>query len=110
MPNLMAFAGTGSEDELQEARQREADLVDSVRENEDAAARYRADVAANEAARREVQEKIDAAIALQEQSPSIVKILSAFRMQARPGGPACLSSRLRRLHAFHAVATPAQHA
>ncbi len=63
-----------------EARERRAVLQEEVADNGAEAERCRADIATNEACRREIQAKIDAAIDANS-NVSFLKILSTFRIQ-----------------------------
>ncbi len=77
--------------EQAEALERRAVLQEEVLENEAEAARYRADIAANEAERRTVQTKIEAAIE-GNTNANFLKILSTFRIQVRGGRGCCCFS------------------
>ena len=80
----------GSADEVadrDEAEERRAALREELEENTGAAERYRADIAANEGARREIQARIEAAIATNGNA-NFLKILSTFRIQVGGRGGA----------------------
>eukprot|EP00775_Hariotina_reticulata_P010422 gene10422-10580_t len=68
-------------DEAAEAAERRAVLVEEMAGNDAEAERYRADIAANEAGRREIQAKIESAIDANN-NVNFLKILSTFRIQA----------------------------
>jgi hypothetical protein len=55
-------------------------LLEEIQENIGEAGRYRADIAANEACRREIQAKIETAIDANS-NVNFLKILSTFRIQ-----------------------------
>jgi hypothetical protein len=76
---LPAEAAANPEDAA-EARERKAVLLEEIQENIGEAARYRADIAANEACRREIQAKIETAIDANS-NVNFLKILSTFRIQ-----------------------------
>lgn len=62
-------------------RERRQNILESIRENEEAGLKYRADIEANEEARRSIQAKIDERMG-EPQTASFLKILSTFRLQA----------------------------
>jgi hypothetical protein len=77
-------AGQCSGFDRAEALERQAVLQEAVRDNEEAAANVAEDVAANEAARREVQARIDAAVD-QHRGGAFLKVLGTFRLQVGAG-------------------------
>jgi hypothetical protein len=81
-------AGYCCNEDVGEAVERRAVLLEAVRDNEEEAARYAGDIQANEAARRELQGRIDAAVD-RHQSSAFLKVLSTFRMQVRCGAVRC---------------------
>ena len=72
-------AGQGAP-ELVELAERRADVVENVRENEETGERIRADIEANEAARRALQAKIDEAMK-SDRNKTFLHILSQYRLQ-----------------------------
>jgi hypothetical protein len=80
----MCADGAASPEEAAEARERRAVLHEEIQENISEAARYRADIAANETCRREIQAKIESAIDANS-NVNFLKILSTFRIQVRVG-------------------------
>ncbi|CAD7701798.1 unnamed protein product, partial [Ostreobium quekettii] len=74
-------AGCLSKEDQREARERRQNILESIRENEEAGLRYRADIQANEEARRCIQKRIDERMD-QHGNASFLKILSSFRLQA----------------------------
>jgi hypothetical protein len=80
-PEVNAVAeGASSLEEAAEARERRAVLLEEVQESISEAERYRADIAANESCRREIQAKIESAIDANS-NVNFLKILSTFRIQ-----------------------------
>lgn len=78
---IVAGVADGSSDGDQaEAVERRDQLMEDIAENEAAADRYRADIAANEQSRREIQQKIESAIDTNNNA-NFLKILSTFRIQ-----------------------------
>eukprot|EP00882_Tetradesmus_deserticola_P018445 GHRQ01019812.1.p1 GENE.GHRQ01019812.1~~GHRQ01019812.1.p1 ORF type:complete len:481 (+),score=188.00 GHRQ01019812.1:664-2106(+) len=67
-------------EEAAEAHERQAVLQEEMQDNTAEANRYRADIAANEACRREIQGKIETAIDANS-NVNFLKILSTFRIQ-----------------------------
>jgi hypothetical protein len=78
-----ALPGTPRPEEREEAVARAAALREEVAAHEAAAAGYRSDIEENEAARRSIQGRIDAAMEGLSGSGSLLKILSTFRIQVR---------------------------
>lgn len=79
LPPAAAGAASGPE-EAAEAQERRTVLLEEIQENDAEAQRYRADIAANEATRREIQAKIETAIDANS-NVNFLKILSTFRIQ-----------------------------
>ncbi|KIY99366.1 hypothetical protein MNEG_8594 [Monoraphidium neglectum] len=77
----MLDAGSATDAERAEALERRAALQEEVSGNEAEAQCYRDDIAANEAGRREIQGKLEAAID-GSSNANFLKILSTFRIQA----------------------------
>jgi len=74
-------SGQPSEMEAMEVQERISAMKANVADNEDTGLRYRADIEANEAQRRGIQERINAAMD-KYSSTSFLQVLSTFRMQA----------------------------
>lgn len=71
----------GSAREVAEARERKVKLLDAIKENDESKERLKADIQANEEARRDIQIKIDQMVDV-NQNTSFLKILGTFRLQA----------------------------
>eukprot|EP00210_Caulerpa_lentillifera_P004659 g4444.t1 len=68
-------------DEQMELSDRKQNILENIRENEEAGAKYRTDIDANEACRYEIQHRIEDGME-QYKSAAFLKILSTFRLQA----------------------------
>ncbi|KAF6258961.1 hypothetical protein COO60DRAFT_1058731 [Scenedesmus sp. NREL 46B-D3] len=79
--DVLAAEAAANAEEAAEAHERKAVLLEEVQDNNGEASRYRADIAANEACRREIQAKIETAIDANS-NVNFLKILSTFRIQA----------------------------
>lgn len=92
--------------EAAEAAERRALLVEEMASNSVEAGRYRGEIAANEAARRDVEARIEQAVGASSNADSgFIKILSTFRIQVR--APAGLR-RGRATHCKHLLCACAQ--
>lgn len=69
-----------SPDEAAEAQERRTVLLEDIQANNSEAEQCRADIAANEASRRDIQAKIENAIDTNS-NVNFLKILSTFRIQ-----------------------------
>ncbi|GAQ83814.1 Kinesin-like protein [Klebsormidium nitens] len=67
------------DDDLETLRERHQMALENLRENEDASARYKADISNNEALRKELQKKIDSAIQ-SDHNTTFLRILSQYRL------------------------------
>eukprot|EP01023_Acetabularia_acetabulum_P049398 TRINITY_DN5272_c0_g3_i1.p1 TRINITY_DN5272_c0_g3~~TRINITY_DN5272_c0_g3_i1.p1 ORF type:complete len:807 (-),score=147.37 TRINITY_DN5272_c0_g3_i1:260-2680(-) len=81
LEEVMTFEHPSSQAHRESRKQKE-DLFESIKENEEAGFKLRAEVAANEKAKQAIEEKINEKISQNQSSSSFLKILSNFRLQA----------------------------
>lgn len=78
--DYLAAADLGS-DEENDLTERKQNILENIKENEDAGLRYRHDIDSNEQCRFQIQQRIEHGME-EYQSASFLKILSTFRLQA----------------------------
>ncbi|KXZ53067.1 hypothetical protein GPECTOR_8g60 [Gonium pectorale] len=74
-------AGRGNAKDISEARERKTEVLEATRENDRERERYKAEIAANEVARKDIQARVQA-IVDSNQSAAFLNLLSTFRLQA----------------------------
>ena len=79
-PSPRRASGNGGAKDIAEARERKAEVGGLIKENERELVRYKEDIKANEADRKEIQAKIDT-LASSNQNAAFLNLMSTFRLQ-----------------------------